>query len=142
MNRFRIIRDHLKGRALPLTALAIIFCTLTVTDSQAQAQDAIASVRLTIDYGDGVQKMFTALPWKEKMMVFDALKAAEKHSHGIKLAYTGRGETIFIIAIDDAANEGANGANWRYMVNDQPAGYSAGVAELKSGDAIVWRFGK
>ena len=75
------------------------------------------------------------------MTVFDALQAAEKHPRGIKLTFTGRGETIFITAIDDAANEGASGRNWRYTVNDQPARYSAGVMELKSGDAVVWRFG-
>jgi hypothetical protein len=99
-------------------------------------------VRLTIDYGDGVQKSFTAIPWKEKLTVFDALQAAQDHPRGIKFSYTGSGETIFITAIDDAANEGAGGRNWRYTVNDKPARYSAGIADLKPGDTVLWRFGQ
>jgi hypothetical protein len=47
---------------------------------------------------------------------------------------------VFITAIDDAANEGDGGRNWRYTVNDQPARTSAGVAEVKAGDTILWRF--
>jgi hypothetical protein len=105
-------------------------------------QEAAPAVRLTIDYGDGVQKTFTALPWKDKMTVFDALKAAERHARGIRVSHTGMGETIFITAIDDCENEGAGERNWRYTVNEQPARYSAGVAELKAGEAIVWRFMK
>ncbi len=108
----------------------------------AVAQEPATSVRLTIDYGDGVQKSYSSLPWKEKMTVFDALQAAEKHPRGIQLDYSGSGETIFIKAIDDARNEGAGGSNWRYQVNDQPARYSAGVAELKVGDTVAWRFAK
>jgi len=58
------------------------------------------------------------------------------------LAFNGRGETTFITTIDDAMNEGANGRNWRYTVNNQPAQQSAGVMELKAGDAVIWRFEK
>jgi len=97
-------------------------------------------VRLTIDYGDGVQKTFSALEWKDKMTVFDALEAAEKHVRGIKVKHTGAGETVFITAIDDAVNEGRGGRNWRYTVNDERASTSAGVAEVKAGDTILWRF--
>jgi hypothetical protein len=131
-----------RRRALSLAALALIGVAIAANARPAQTQDKAATIRLTIDYGDGVQKLFTALPWKEKTTVFDALQAAEKHSRGIKVAFTGRGEFVFITAIDDAANEGASGPNWRYTVNDQPARYSAGVMELKAGDAVVWRFAK
>jgi hypothetical protein len=105
-------------------------------------QEGAPTVRLTVDYGDGVQKTFTALTWKDTMTVFDALKAAEQHARGIRVSHTGSGETTFVTSIDDCQNEGADARNWRYTVNDQPARYSAGVAEVKSGDAIVWRFAK
>jgi len=111
-----------------------VCCNLVADDANV--------VRLTIDYGDGVQKTFTSLPWKEKMIVFDALQAAENHPRGIKVAHTGRGETIFISAIDDLANEGAAGRNWRYTVNEKPALVGAGAMKLKAGDEIVWRFEK
>jgi hypothetical protein len=104
------------------------------------AQDSPQMIRLTIDYGDGVEKSFVKLEWKEKMTVFDALQAAKKHERGIKLKHTGSGETVFIVAIDDLENEGQGGRNWRYSVNDQGARVSAGVAELKAGDTVVWRF--
>ena len=124
-----------------MIAIAIVGLSLFTEVSRAAAQEAAVSVRLTIDYGDGVHKTFPALPWKVNMTVFDALQAAEKHPRGIKVGFQGSGETTFITTIDDAENEGANGRNWRYTVNDQPARYSAGVMELKSGDAVVWCFG-
>ena len=129
---------------LPICMMAAAALTICLPDAcgRAAAQEATAAISLTIDYGDGVQKTFRPLTWKEKMTVFDALQAAEKHSRGIKVKFTGRRETIFIMAIDDEANEGAGGRNWRYTVNDQPAQYSAGVMELKAGDAVVWRFAK
>jgi len=116
-----------------MLALVVAFAGL------AAAQDA-PSVRLTIDYGDGVQKTFSALEWTEKMTVLDALQAAEKHPRGIKVKHTGAGETVFVTAIDDVANEGRGGRNWRYTVSDHPARTSAGIAELKAGDTILWRF--
>jgi len=119
--------------------LAIVFAVVGLLAAATAAQDAPPSVRLTIDYGDGVQKTFSALE-TEKMTVFAALQAAEKHPRGIKVKHTGAGETVFITAIDDVANEGRGGRNWRYTVSDQPARTSAGVAELKAGDTILWRF--
>jgi hypothetical protein len=137
-----MFRNRINHPALSLFAVAIVHCTWAASPDLAKAQDAAASVRLTVDYGDGAQKTFNALPWKEKMTVFDALQAVEKHPRGVKVASIGRGETVFITAIDNVANEGANGRNWRYTVNDQPAQSSAGVMELKAGDAVVWRFAK
>lgn len=113
-----------------------------VLQAAAAAQEPAASVRLSIDFGDGVQKTFSALVWQDKMTVFDALQAAEKHPRGIKVGHTGSGDTTFITSIDDTGNEGADGRNWRYSVNDQPARYSSAIAELKAGDAVVWRFEK
>ena len=106
------------------------------------AADPARTVRLTIDYGDGVQKTFLNLEWKEKLTVFDALKAAEKHPRGIKVEHSGSGETIFIKTIDDAPNEGQGGRNWRYSVNGEGGKVSAGIAELKPGDQIVWRYAR
>jgi hypothetical protein len=130
------IRARLSGRSLTW----LLFSTVLAFATVAGAQDASRTIRLTIDYGDGVEKSFTRLEWKDKMTVFDALQAAEKHERGIKLKHTGGGETVFIVAIDDLENEGQGGKNWRYNVNDQGARVSAGVAELKAGDAVVWRF--
>ena len=123
--------------------LAIVLATVGGAFAGVTAVGAAEStVRLTIDYGDGVQKTFVALPWKEKLTVFAALQAAAQHARGIKVTHTGNGETTFVTAIDDRTNEGQGGSNWRYEVNGERLPVSAGVAELKAGDAVVWRFEK
>ena len=119
-------------RALLLLALAAL----------AQAQENAQAVKLTIDYGDGVQKVFVNLEWKEKLTVFAALQAAEKHPRGIKLEHSGSGDSVFIKTIDDAENEGQGGRNWRYSVNGEGGRVSAGIAELKAGDQILWRYAR
>ena len=127
-------------RRLLLTILLISGSGVFVAAAPAWAAEM--TVRLTIDYGDGVQKTFVALPWKEKLMVFGALETATQHPRGIKVTHTGSGETTFVTAIDDRTNEGRSGSNWRYEVNGERLPVSAGVAELKAGDTVVWRFEK
>lgn len=99
------------------------------------------TVKLTIDYGDGVQKVFVALPWKDGQTVFSALEAAAKHPRGIKIVHQGSGERLLVTAIDELKNQG-RGSNWLYEVNGKLGDKSAGVYELSAGDAILWRFGK
>ncbi len=108
----------------------------------ATSDERAPTVRLIIDYGDGVQKTFQRIEWKEKLTVFAALQAAAKHPRGIKPEHSGSGDSIFIKAIDDCENEGQGGRNWRYSVNGESGRTSAGIAEVKAGDEIVWRFAR
>ena len=119
-----------------------IFAALVQCSLLAAQENAPPSVRLTIDYGDGVQKTFPRIEWKEKLTVFAALQAAAKHPRGIKLEHSGSGESTFIKAIDDCENEGQGGRNWRYSVNGEGGRISAGIAEVKAGDEILWRFAR
>lgn len=131
--------------ASKLAFVAYRLCALSLVLTAclaATAQESAPVVRLTVDYGDGVEKTFTSLAWRHKMTVFDALKAAETHPRGIRVSHRGQGEMTFVTAIDGVENEGAEQRNWRYRVNDQPAQYSAAVMELKRGDAVVWRYAK
>jgi hypothetical protein len=105
----------------------------------AEAKPPAKAVTLIIDYGDGVQKHFTAIAWKEGMTVLDAMKAASEHPRGIALEYRGRGATSLLLRIDDLKNEG-DGRNWVYRVNGKLADRGVGVYRLRSGDAILWRF--
>jgi hypothetical protein len=98
------------------------------------------TVRLTIDYGDGVQKVI-ALEWKDKLTVLAALEAAARHPRGIKFAHRGTGASAFVTAIDDLTNEG-RGRNWTYTVNGKRADKSCGVWMVAADDAIVWRYGE
>ncbi len=76
------------------------------------------TVEMVIDYGDGVQVRFTALDWKEKMTVLDAVTAAGAHAHGVKSTIRGSGATAFVTQIGDVKNEGggAKSRNWLFSV--------------------------
>jgi Domain of unknown function (DUF4430) len=118
------------------------FAARTATAEPAQEQEAAKdAVRLVIDYGDGVQKQFVALPWTKDMTVLTALEAAAKHPRGIKFIHQGKGETVLVIAIDDLKNEG-RGRNWLFEVNGKLGDRSCAVMPLRAGDSALWRFGK
>jgi hypothetical protein len=119
-------------------AAAFLATGWPVPDSSAQESAPKSVVTLVIDYGDGVQKRLT-LPWSKEMTVADALKAAAAHPRGIKYKSRGKGETLFVTAIDDCDNEGS-GRNWTYTINDKPATKSCGVAAIEAGDVVLWKF--
>ncbi len=100
------------------------------------------SVKVTIDYGDGVEKRFTAIPWQDPMTVWDAMRLAAKHPRGIKFEHRGKGATALLTQIDDLKNEGGGKRNWVYRVNEKLADRSLGILEIKAGDTILWRFEK
>ena len=119
----------------------LAFLVLACHVGAVEPDDAQQTVKVVINYGDGVQKHFTALPWKEKLTVLDALLSAQQHPRGIKVQYRGKGQTAFVSKIDDLENEG-RGSNWIYRVNDKLADRGCGVYELKAGDTILWEFGE
>jgi hypothetical protein len=99
------------------------------------------TVRLIIDYGDGVQKHFTSIEWKKEMTVLDALNDAKASSHGITFQNSGSGATAFLTKIDDLANEGGGGKrNWIYWVNTTLGDKSCGVYKLEPSDVVLWKF--
>jgi hypothetical protein len=99
-------------------------------------------VQLTIDFGDGAQKRFTAIPFRDGMTVLEVLEAAKAYPHGITFASRGSGAMTLITKIDDVANqEGSAGAkNWLFFVNDKLADRGCGAASVKPGDSILWRY--
>ena len=99
------------------------------------------TVSVVIDYGDGVQKHFTALAWKDGITVLDAMQAARQHPRGIAIESRGSGARTMLTRIDDLANEGA-GRNWIYRVNGKLADRGIGAYNLKLGDTVLWRFEK
>ncbi|MCC9609696.1 DUF4430 domain-containing protein [Blastopirellula sp. JC732] len=97
------------------------------------------TVKVVVDFGDGSEKHFTQIPWKEEANVFSATAAASEHPHGFALQSRGSGATRFVFAIDDVKNEG-NGRNWIFRVNDKLATRSCELVEVAPGDVILWRF--
>jgi len=127
-----------------LVAVAIGSFTIGPQARYVHAEEPAAkSVRLVIDYGDGVEKHFTRIAWKPGMTVLDALEQAAQAKHGIEIKYRGRGETAFLMKIDDLRNEsgGRDSRNWFYSVNGKLAMKSFGIYEPDRGDEILWKFG-
>jgi hypothetical protein len=123
-----------------ILATLVILAIASVSEGQrAQARLAPKIVRLVIDYGDGVQKHFTQLDWKEGMTVLDAMRAAREHPRGIAFDSRGKRATLFIFKIDGLENE-TQGKGWLYKVNDKLADRSCGIYELEAGDAVLWTF--
>jgi hypothetical protein len=125
---------------LGVTAVGILYLASTRAIGAAQAT-AEHTVRVIIDYGDGVQKHFTALPWKKDMSVLDAMNDAKASSHGIAFQHTGSGATAFLTKIDDLQNEGGGGKrNWIFWVNTTLGDKSFGVYKLEPSDVVLWKF--
>src|SRR5262249_29412090 len=100
------------------------------------------TVRLTVDYGDGVTKTVNDLAWSKGNTVLDAMKAATARSHGISFSYTGSGTSAVLTKIDDVQNQGggAGKKNWQYWVNGTYGDRSFATFELQAQDEVVWRF--
>lgn len=106
------------------------------------AAPGVATIRLSIDYGDGVEKRFQALPFKESMTVLDALLSAQSHPRGVKVSVAGTGANAMVVQIDDLKNEGGGpkSRNWLFRVNGKEATQGAGSLALSAGDAVLWKF--
>jgi hypothetical protein len=119
--------------------LATMLLDIAAAGDQAQAQTA--TVRLVVDYGDGVIKTITGLPWTKGRTVLDVMNAAKDRPHGITFSYTGSGASALLTRIDDVANEGGGAKkNWQLRVNTTYADRSFGVYEVQPLDVVFWRF--
>jgi hypothetical protein len=119
--------------------LATMLLAIAAAGDRAHAQTA--TVRLVVDYGDGVVKTITGLPWTKGSTVLDVMNAAKDRPHGITFSYTGSGASAFLTRIDDVANEGGGAKkNWQLWVNTSYADRSFGVYEVQPLDVVFWRF--
>ena len=119
--------------------LAAILLAFAASGDRAHAQ--AATVRLVVDYGDGVIKTITGLPWAKGSTVLDVMNAAKDRPHGITFSYTGSGASAFLTRIDGVANEGGGGRkNWQLWVNTSYADRSFSVYEVQPLDVVFWRF--
>jgi Domain of unknown function (DUF4430) len=119
-----------------------VFLAALAPSQGAGAQSAAQTVRLVVDYGDGVLKIFDRLPWANGNTVLDTLNAAKASAHGITFNYSGNGPTAFLTDIDGVQNQGGGAAakNWQYWVNTTYADRSFAVFPVQAADTIFWRF--
>ena len=119
--------------------LATMLLAIAAAGDRAHAQTA--TVRLVVDYGDGVIKTIAGLPWAKGSTVLDVMNAAKDRPHGITFSYTGSGASALLTRIDDVANEGGGAKkNWQLWVNTAYADRSFGVYEVQPLDVVFWRF--
>lgn len=131
---------HTRCRRLLIgTALILVAGALAVPTNAAEPSPP--TIVLTIDYGDGVQKRFPRLAWKESMTVLDAMQAAQDHPRGMTFRYRGRRTTAFLVQIDDLENQGRD-RNWLYRINGKLADRSFAVQTVQPKDQITWEFGQ
>lgn len=108
---------------------------------RVSAQGGAPTVRLVVDYGDGVAKTIDGLAWAERSTILNAMKAAAARPHGISFSYSGSAATAVMTRIDDVQNLGGAGKkNWQYWVNAAYGNRSFAVFELHAGDVVLWRF--
>jgi len=133
-------RCHRLTRRSVAILLAAMLLAIPAAGERAHAQGA--TVRLVVDYGDGVIKTITGLPWAKGSTVLDVMNAAKDRPHGITFSYSGSGASAFLTRIDDVANEGGAAAkkNWQLWVNTSYADKSFGVYEVQPLDVVFWRF--
>ena len=128
-----------RRRAAIAGLLVLLVGTAKTTAAEPNPAKSTKIVAVVIDYGDGVQKHFTAIEWKTGITVLDAMRTAKAHPRGIRFEYQGDGATALLTTIDDLKNEG-KGRNWIYRVNGKLADTSFGVRELAAGDSVLWKF--
>ena len=129
-------------RCVAVLAAALLVIAAAWVARPAVGQDAAQTVRLVVDYGDGVTKTISNLAWAKGNTVLDAMKAATARPHGISFSYTGSETAAVLTRIDDVQNEGggAGKKNWQYWVQDAYGDRSFGAFELQVQDVVVWRF--
>ena len=115
MNFFAYSTTKGVRRTFVLIGLLILAGSTPRSPSAAgqQPTEKTKYVHLVVDYGDGVEKHFTQLVWKEGQTAFDMLRAAEKHARGVKVNSRGRGDTAFVQQIDDLPN-GVDDKFWTF----------------------------
>jgi hypothetical protein len=134
-----VLRSITRPAVLLLTAAFIVAAAWLVLPARGQGAQ---TVRLVVDYGDGVTKTINELPFAKGNTVFDAMTAAASRQHGLSFTYTGSGATAVMTKIDDVQNEGAGAAkkNWQYWVNATYGDSSFATFQLHDQDVILWRF--
>jgi hypothetical protein len=128
------------GRVSRRVALLAAALLLAAPLPPVRAAAAENTVRLIVDYGDGVAKTVSDLAWTKGMTVLDALKEATNRPHGISFSFTGAGDSAVLTKIDDVQNQGAGKKNWQYWVNGNYGDRSFATFELRAQDAILWQF--
>ncbi|MCH2113392.1 MAG: hypothetical protein MK171_00545 [Pirellulales bacterium] len=98
------------------------------------------TVSLEIDFGNGVQKRFAALPWRPEMTVAGLLGEARQFRPGLQFSQQGEGAGGFLTGIDGLSNQGVAGKNWKFEVDSEHGRASFCVQAVAPGAHVLWKF--
>jgi hypothetical protein len=81
----------------------------------------MSTVSLTIDYSNGVHKLFSNIPWRTGLTVLAAIEAAGKISPGAAINFASdRSGHAMNLVIDELPQAEAAKAEWLIWVNAKP----------------------
>ncbi len=116
-------------------------CESPDVDGSAAKQTTAGIVTVEIDFHGRRENKELQISCSPDSTVFSILQQAQQAGE-VKFAHSGAGETAFVRSIDGLENEQAAGDNWTYLVNGELGDRSCGEFPVKTGDRILWRFGK
>lgn len=132
-------RSAMRLRRISVFVFVLAIVAASARAAEPKAEPTRPSVRLVVDYGDGLQLHLPAIAWREGMTAVDTLTAMQKHPHGIPFVHRGSGAATMVTKIGDLKNEG-DGKNWIFYLNEKRSEIGAGGVKLKPGDAVLWKF--
>lgn len=103
--------------------------------SQVRLQNRVF---LTVNTNDGRPPQSESAAWQPGMSVLEFLQQEPRVSFHCQ----GAGPAAFVTELNGQENEGADGRNWTYSINGQPAVESCGVCELRPNDHVLWTFAR
>jgi hypothetical protein len=127
------------SRVLLLLGLCVSLC-MSINSGNVLAEET-AIVTMKIDFGNGFEKRYTAIPWKKEMTIADALEFAAQHSQPLSYKKRGVSASTLLLEIDSVTN-GTGDKYWIYEHNGREGEMSYALVKLADGDSILWRFGK
>lgn len=98
------------------------------------------TAQLVIDFGGRRKNISVDVPCSANSTVFQILERARNMSD-LEFNVSGSDETTFVRSIDGIENEGAEGDNWVFRVNDKLGDSSCGVFPVRPGDHVLWALG-
>jgi len=97
---------------LPVRSFAVLAAIVLVIAAPGFGRLAGAgaenTVRLIVDYGDGVAKTVGNLSWSKGITVLDAMKEAATRPHGLSFSSTGSGDGAMLVKIVTAKTFGGS----------------------------------
>ena len=131
-------------KSAALISVLAISLSVTGCDSSkelpAELQRDIGTVSVEVDFGSDKRAKSIDVVCSPESTVLLSLERAQNLKR-LKFESRGAGETAFVTAIDGVKNEGSDGKNWIYRVNEKLGDKSAGIFAVSPGDKISWSFG-